>query len=107
MIMPRRCRLPVQHAACFAGWRVLACLSTWPVASAVSVPVPTRSCGDWGPLVIASSTPATDYRVGRGEPSLRYLDHCMAVADIHLRLITAARSSLLQLQEVDLEPDAW
>jgi hypothetical protein len=41
------------------------------------------------------------------EPGLRYLDHCLAVADVNLRLIMAARRGLFQLLDVDLEPDAW
>lgn len=41
------------------------------------------------------------------EPSGRFLDHCLAVADTRLQLITASRGRALELLEVQTEPDCW
>lgn len=46
-------------------------------------------------------------RARRKEPSLRHLDHCLAVADCHLALITAARAHQLELLRVATEPACW
>jgi hypothetical protein len=54
-------------------------------------------------------------REGRGdprrrrwhEPSARFLDHCLTVADTHLRLREAAGADGLELVSVDLEPACW
>ncbi len=43
----------------------------------------------------------------RKEPSERWLDHCLAVADVHLTLIHAARARKLDLLTVETEPDCW
>lgn len=46
-------------------------------------------------------------RVRRHEPGLLFLDHCLAVADAHLALVTAARRGDLELVEAQTEPDCW
>lgn len=43
----------------------------------------------------------------RSEPGLRFLEHCLAVADVHLELVSAERAGALELSEVHLEPAAW
>ncbi len=46
-------------------------------------------------------------RARRKEPSARHLDHCLAIADAHLALVTAARARRLELLRVDTEPACW
>jgi len=46
-------------------------------------------------------------RARRKEPSARHLDHCLAIADCHLALVTAARAGHLELLRVATEPDSW
>jgi hypothetical protein len=46
-------------------------------------------------------------RARRKEPSARHLDHCLAVADCHLALLTAARTGHLELLTFATEPDCW
>ncbi|MFL6137365.1 MAG: replication-relaxation family protein [Frankiaceae bacterium] len=41
------------------------------------------------------------------EPSARFLDHCLAVADAHLRLRAAAARGTFELVTVELEPACW
>jgi hypothetical protein len=41
------------------------------------------------------------------EPSVLFLDHCLAVADAHLALLRAHRAPRLELVEVQTEPDCW
>lgn len=41
------------------------------------------------------------------EPSTTFLDHTLAVADIHVELVGAVRASALELVRVELEPDCW
>lgn len=41
------------------------------------------------------------------EPSPTFVDHCLAVADAHLSLVTAERAGQLQLAQLELEPDCW
>lgn len=43
----------------------------------------------------------------RKEPSARYLEHCLAIADAHLALVTAARAGRLELLRADTEPACW
>jgi hypothetical protein len=46
-------------------------------------------------------------RARRKEPSTRHLEHCLAVADCHLALVTAARAGRLELLNLATEPDSW
>ncbi|HEX6656023.1 MAG TPA: replication-relaxation family protein [Candidatus Limnocylindria bacterium] len=46
-------------------------------------------------------------RARRKEPSARHLDHCLAIADCHLALVTAVRTGRLELLRVATEPDSW
>jgi Replication-relaxation len=41
------------------------------------------------------------------EPGRLFLEHCLAVADTHLRLIEADRGGVIELVEVQTEPDCW
>ena len=41
------------------------------------------------------------------EPSVRLLDHTLAVADIHVALTQASRSTDLELVDVQVEPGSW
>jgi hypothetical protein len=41
------------------------------------------------------------------EPGLLFLDHCLAVADAHLALVQAHLAGVLELVEVQTEPDCW
>lgn len=41
------------------------------------------------------------------EPSALFLDHTLAVADAHIKLVRAHRSSELDLVEVEVEPTCW
>jgi hypothetical protein len=43
----------------------------------------------------------------RKEPGLRSLDHCLAVADVHLTLVTLKQSGVIELLTSDTEPDCW
>jgi hypothetical protein len=46
-------------------------------------------------------------RLRRKEPSLRYLEHCLAVADCHLALRSLAAAHRIELMRVATEPDCW
>lgn len=46
-------------------------------------------------------------RPRRKEPSLRWLQHCLAVADTHLTLRDLARADHLELLQVQTEPSCW
>ena len=41
------------------------------------------------------------------EPGLRFLEHCLAVADVHLQLLTAEREGHVLLGRVQVEPACW
>jgi len=41
------------------------------------------------------------------EPSERFLQHCLAVADAHVALAAAHRAGLVELLRVELEPACW
>lgn len=41
------------------------------------------------------------------EPSILFLDHTLAIADIHVELVKATRAGQLQLVEVEVEPKCW
>lgn len=41
------------------------------------------------------------------EPGLLFLDHCLAVADAHLALLSAHRAGELELIDVQTEPNCW
>ncbi|MFV3114241.1 replication-relaxation family protein [Gordonia amicalis] len=43
----------------------------------------------------------------RYEPTTRFVDHRLAVADTHLRLLTAARNGTLELVDHTVEPGSW
>lgn len=43
----------------------------------------------------------------RHEPSLRLVDHYLAIAEAHLRLLEAARGGVIELVSVELEPASW
>jgi hypothetical protein len=46
-------------------------------------------------------------RARRKEPSIRHVDHCLAIADAHLALIEAARERRFELVRVETEPSCW
>lgn len=46
-------------------------------------------------------------RKRRYEPGRLFLDHCLAVADLHVDLVRASGNGDLELVEVQLEPDCW
>jgi len=46
-------------------------------------------------------------RLRRKEPSLRYLEHCLAVASVHLALRDLAAAHRIELLRVATEPDCW
>jgi hypothetical protein len=46
-------------------------------------------------------------RARRKEPSLRHLDHCLAVADCQVSLVQAARLEQFELLRIDTEPHCW
>jgi hypothetical protein len=41
------------------------------------------------------------------EPSLLFLDHCLAIANAHVALVQAQRARGLELIDVQCEPDCW
>jgi hypothetical protein len=41
------------------------------------------------------------------EPSPRFLDHCLSVANVHLQLLGLQRQGRLEQVSVQLEPDCW
>lgn len=41
------------------------------------------------------------------EPSVAFLDHTLAIADVHLELVGAQRGGALELVRVELEPNCW
>lgn len=62
--------------------------------------------GSVGDRLLRRGTPDRVRRRVR-EPSERFLKHCLAIADAHLALVTAARSGSLELLDVQLEPACW
>ena len=46
-------------------------------------------------------------RARRKEPSLRHLEHCLAVAETHIRLLEATSSHRLEVLQVQTEPRCW
>lgn len=42
-----------------------------------------------------------------GTPSAEFLEHTLAIAEIHLSLIEADRAGRIELVDVQLEPDCW
>jgi Replication-relaxation len=46
-------------------------------------------------------------RARRKEPSPRYLDHALAIADCYIALVLAARRGEVELQAVETEPGCW
>jgi hypothetical protein len=46
-------------------------------------------------------------RARRKEPSNRWMDHCLAIADTHLALVGAARAGQVELLTVETEPACW
>lgn len=46
-------------------------------------------------------------RARRKEPSARYLDHCLAVAEVRVALVLAERAERLELIRLDAEPACW
>lgn len=47
------------------------------------------------------------FRRPRPEPGLLFLDHCLAVAEVHLGLVRAHRAHHVELIDVQTEPDCW
>jgi hypothetical protein len=41
------------------------------------------------------------------EPSARFVDHCLAVADAHLTLVEASRDDRVDLVAIEIEPECW
>jgi hypothetical protein len=46
-------------------------------------------------------------RLRRKEPSLHHLDHCLAVAETHIRLLEAGRAHAPELLRLQTEPICW
>jgi hypothetical protein len=46
-------------------------------------------------------------RLRRKEPSLRHLDHCLAVTEVHIRLLEARRDHARELLHLQTEPTCW
>jgi Replication-relaxation len=46
-------------------------------------------------------------RLRRKAPSIRYLDHCLAVADCYLQLVAGQRRDAIELVAVETEPACW
>jgi hypothetical protein len=46
-------------------------------------------------------------RARRKEPSLRYLEHCLAIAETHLILLDLAAAGRIELLGVETEPRCW
>jgi hypothetical protein len=46
-------------------------------------------------------------RARRKEPSLRHLEHCLTIADVHLALTALARAKRVELLSVATEPACW
>lgn len=61
--------------------------------------------GPVGDRLLRADDPAPRSR--RKEPSTRYLDHCLAIADCHCRLTLASRQGELELLRSDPEPSSW
>lgn len=63
--------------------------------------------GPAGYRLLSRAADAADARRPPSEPGLRTLEHCLAVADVHLSLVEAARRSQLSISRVEVEPAAW
>jgi hypothetical protein len=50
---------------------------------------------------------ADQSRARRKEPSLRWLEHCLAIADAHLTLRDLAAAGRIELLRVETEPRCW
>lgn len=55
--------------------------------------------------LLQSDTSASSYRTH--EPSPRFLDHCLAVADTHLALHAVTDMTVVESLAVEVEPDSW
>jgi hypothetical protein len=63
--------------------------------------------GPVGDQLLRLRADAGQPRLRRKEPSLRYLEHCLAGADCHLGLRDLAAAHRIELLRVDTEPDCW
>lgn len=61
--------------------------------------------GPVGDRLLREGTDAPRQR--QREPGQLFLQHCLAIADAHLALVAAHRDGLLELVDVQLEPDCW
>lgn len=63
--------------------------------------------GPVGDQLLRQRTPVEQPRLRRKEPSLRYLEHCLAVADTQLMLRDLASAGRIELLQVRTEPACW
>lgn len=56
---------------------------------------------------LLSSSGADGIRRRKHEPSTTFLDHTLAIGDVHVALVLADRTGTLKLVSVELEPDCW
>lgn len=61
--------------------------------------------GPVGVRVLAETQAGSARR--QAEPSLRLLNHCLAIAEVHVELIEASRDGRFELAAVQLEPHSW
>lgn len=62
--------------------------------------------GAVGARVLAETDNGASARRQR-EPSLRLLNHCLAIADVHVEMVGASRRRRFHLESVQLEPASW
>ncbi len=75
----------------------------------VQAPVPSWSIGHLGPrlLDLADHDKPVERRQREIEPSTTFLEHTLAVAEVHLRLREATHGKDVTLVGVELEPACW
>lgn len=63
--------------------------------------------GPVGDRLLRFGSDDTVRRGRRYEPSTWFLRHCLAIADLHVRLVSAARDARFELVSLELEPSTW
>jgi hypothetical protein len=61
--------------------------------------------GPFGARIHGNGTAAARWR--RYEPSLRLLQHYLAIADVHVNIVAATRHEPIELLSLELEPTSW
>lgn len=61
--------------------------------------------GPFGARIHGNGSSATRWR--RYEPSLRLLQHYLAIADVHVNIVAATRHEPIELLSLELEPTSW